>query len=267
MDLDLTDRRALVTGSSSGIGEAVAGRLAGEGAAVLVHGRNPEAVARVSRQIRAGGGHAEEVVVDLLAEDGPEVLAARSERLLGGVDIVVHSAACGLDQPWDKSGPSDWRMLYDLNVIAAARIAKVLTPGMTRRGWGRIIHIASGAATDPPAEAVAYSASKAAVVNLSVSLAKSLARTGVTVNTVSPGVVLTPRVEAHVRAIAEVEGWGDDWDEIERRVLERAVDNPTGRLGRADDVAAVVTFLASPLSGFVNGANYRVDGGSTTVVN
>lgn len=267
MDLQLEGRRALVTGSSSGIGEAAARALAAEGTAVVVHGRSADEAKRVAWEIQAAGGQAEPVTVDLLGANGPEDLAAAALRLLGGIDILVHSAASGLEQPWDSTDPAEWRMLYDLNVLAAVRLAQRLVPGMRRRGWGRVIHIASGAATEPQPASLAYSVTKAAVVNLTVGLARALDRTGVTVNTVSPGIVVTPRVQRYAIDLAAAQGWGGDWDGIEQRILRETMDNPCGRLGRPFDVAALVTFLASPLAGFVNGANHRVDGAAIGVVN
>ncbi|MEU4563477.1 SDR family NAD(P)-dependent oxidoreductase [Actinoplanes sp. NPDC023936] len=267
MNLGLEGKRALITGSSSGIGARVAGILAAEGVATVVHGRSAPAAEAVVRDIRAAGGDAEPIVAELLDDDGPERLAGAAQRHLGGVDILVNCAATGLDRPWDQTSAEDWRRLHELNVVAPARLAQALVPGMRRRGWGRLIQIASGAATAPQAGSVAYSATKAALVNLTTGLARALDRTGITVNTVSPGIVVTPRVEAYVRSLAEENGWGPDWSDIEREVLTRSIDNPTGRLGRPQDVAALVVFLASPHAGFINGANHRVDGGAIAVVN
>ena len=132
---------------------------------------------------------------------------------------------------------------------------------------GRVIQLASGEATQPFAFMPDYAATKDALVNLTVSLAKVLAETGVTANTVSPGIVVTKGVERFYRQTAEERGWGLRWEEVERRVLAEILYNPTGRLGRAEDVANLVAYLASPLSGYVNGANYRVDGGSATSIN
>ncbi|MFC7548708.1 SDR family NAD(P)-dependent oxidoreductase [Plantactinospora sp. GCM10030261] len=267
MNLGLDGRRALVTGSSSGIGARIAEMLADEGVTVVVHGRSVPAMESVVQNIRARGGDAEPVAADLLDPDGPRRLAVAAERYLGGVDILVNCAATGLDRPWDGTTEEDWRRLHELNVVTPARLAQALVPGMRRRGWGRLIQIASGAATQPQAASVAYSTTKAGLVNLTTGLAQALDRSGITVNTVSPGVILTPRVEAYVRGLAAEQGWGDDWSDIEQRVLAGSIDNPTGRLGTPDDVAALVVFLASPLAGFINGTNHRVDGGAIAVVN
>jgi 3-oxoacyl-[acyl-carrier protein] reductase len=109
-------------------------------------------------------------------------------------------------------------------------------------------------------------ASKAALLNLTASLAKRLNRTGITVNTVSPGIVVTPGVREFYRLEAGRRSWGEDWPAIEAGVLTRVLDNPTGRLGRPEEVAGLVAFVASPLAGYINGANLRIDGGSTAVV-
>ncbi len=111
-----------------------------------------------------------------------------------------------------------------------------------------------------------YAASKAALLNLTASLAKHLDRTGITVNTVSPGIVVTPGVREFYRLEARRRGWGEDWPTIEAGVLAEILDNPTGRLGRPEEVADLVAFVASPLADYINGANLRIDGGSTAVV-
>jgi 3-oxoacyl-[acyl-carrier protein] reductase len=107
---------------------------------------------------------------------------------------------------------------------------------------------------------------KAALLNLTASLAKHLNRTGITVNTVSPGIVVTPGVEKFYRLEATRRGWAPDWPAIEAAVLAEVLDNPTGRLGRPDEVADLVAFVSSPLAGYINGANLRIDGGSTAVI-
>jgi 3-oxoacyl-[acyl-carrier protein] reductase len=265
VDLQLDGKRALVTGSSTGIGAAIACRLAAEGATVLIHGRRAEAVDKLVDQIAAAGGQATGVLGDLATETGVRQVVAAG--LGSGVDILVNNAGGYANSTWDLATPEDWLGRYDSNVVAAVRLIRALTPGMRERGWGRIVQIASGEATAPFATMPDYAATKAALVNLSVSLAKHLARTGITVNTVSPGIVVTDGVERFYRQVAAERGWGDDWATIEAGVLREVLDNPAGRLGRPEDVADPVAYLASPLAGYVNGANLRVDGGSTPSVN
>jgi NAD(P)-dependent dehydrogenase (short-subunit alcohol dehydrogenase family) len=265
MDLQLRGQRALVTGSSAGIGAAIAVRLAAEGATVLVHGRRPDAVHEVVDQIGRTGGHAEPALGDLSTESGAAQVA--DVALAGGVDILVNNAGWYANTTWEQATAEDWLRGYNRNVVTAVRLIRTLVPGMRERGWGRIVQLSSGEATAPFAIMPEYAAAKAALVNLTVSLAKKLARTGITVNTVSPGIVVTPGVDAFYRKVAAERGWGDSWADIEAAVLREVLDNPTGRLGRPADVADLVAYLVSPLAGYVNGANLRVDGGSTPTTN
>jgi 3-oxoacyl-[acyl-carrier protein] reductase len=267
MDLELAGKRALVTGSSAGIGEAIAKALAGEAAVVAVHGRDAASVEGVLADIHAGGGDAHGVHGDLQSDAEVAALAERVTDTLGGVDILVNNAGIYANTTWANSTSDGWRAAYQVNVVSATELIRRLVPGMRERGWGRVIQISSGEATNPFPTMPDYAATKAALVNLTVSLAKDLDRTGVTANTISPGLIVTPGVETFFREVAAERGWGEDWTDIEARVLREVLDNPTGRLGRPDDVAIVAAFLSSPRAGYVNGANYRVDGGSTAVIN
>lgn len=265
MDLQLAGHRALVTGSSSGIGEAIAHRLAAEGASVVVHGRRSEAVHAVVEAIRAGGGDASGLLGNLA--DPAETVHLMADLERGApVDILVNNAAAFVNRGWEEATPEDWAELYAINVGAPVRLIQGLLPTMRKGGWGRIIQLGTGEAINPFAFMPDYAATKAAIVNLTVSLAKHLTRTGITANTVSPGIVVTPGVEQFYRLEGRRRGWGDDWEDIEEHVLAEVLANPTGRLGRPYEVADLVAFVASPRSGYINGANLRIDGGSTAVV-
>jgi NAD(P)-dependent dehydrogenase (short-subunit alcohol dehydrogenase family) len=265
MDLALSGHRALITGSSSGIGETIACRLAGEGAAVIVHGRRAEAVHGVVETIRAAGGEATGALADLTSAAEFAQFAAEAASA-GPVDILVNNAGAYANRSWDDATPEDWMELYAINVGAVVRCIQGFLPAMRESSWGRIIQIGTGEAINPFPGMPDYAASKAALLNLTASLAKHLNRTGVTANTVSPGIIVTPGVEQFYRSEAAKRGWGDDWHAIETHVLAEVLDNPVGRLGRPDDVADLVAFIASPLAGYIHGANLRVDGGSTAVV-
>jgi NAD(P)-dependent dehydrogenase (short-subunit alcohol dehydrogenase family) len=265
MDLQLDGLRAVVTGSSAGVGEEIARRLAAEGASVVVHGRRAEAIQAVADDIRSSGGQAAAAVADLAdPRDCARFIAA---ALSGGpVGILVNNAGLFVNRGWDQATPEDWLDLYAVNVAAVVRLIQGFVPVMRSAGFGRIIQIGTGEAVNPFATMPDYAASKAALLNLTVSLSKHLARSGVTVNTVSPGIVVTPGVQEFYRKEAARRGWPDDWAGIEDRILAEILDNPVGRLGRPDEVAALVALVASPLAGYINGANLRIDGGSTAVI-
>lgn len=128
-------------------------------------------------------------------------------------------------------------------------------------------HFTCSAGVQPYALGPDYSAAKAAIINLSISLSKDLAGTGITANTISPGTIMTAGFEQLWRDYAKTKGWGNDWNEIERNVVKEVLPNPTGRVGRIEEVASLVALVASPNGGFINGANLRVDGGYVVSVN
>jgi 3-oxoacyl-[acyl-carrier protein] reductase len=265
VDLQLKGHRAIVTGSSAGIGEAIARRLAAEGAAVIVHGRRADAVSAVAQAISADGGQAEGLTADLA--DPGDCARLISGALAGGaVDILVNNAGAFANRSWDDAAPEDWLALYATNVAAAVRCIQGFQPAMRAAGWARIVQIGTGEAVNRFPTMPDYAASKAALLNLTASLAKHLDRTGITVNTVSPGIVATPGVQEFYRLEGGRRGWDEDWPAIEAGVLAEVLDNPAGRLGRPEEVADLVAFVASPLAGYINGANLRIDGGSTAVV-
>jgi 3-oxoacyl-[acyl-carrier protein] reductase len=271
MNLQLDGKRALITGSSSGIGAGTARVLAREGAMVVVHGRDEKRARQVADEIANAGGRARVAIGDLADDAQARAVAETAEAAFGGIDIVINNAGgAGGKQQADFLGtpPETWITTYQINVISALRMVQHFIPPMKQRGWGRIIQISSTSATQPlPYSLPDYHAAKAAVVNFSVGLSKYLGGTGITVNTVMPGTVLTPALERTFRQWAHQRNWGEDWDEVERRVVAEMFPNPSGRVGRIEDVANMVAFIASPLAGFVNGANLRVDGGRVPTIN
>ena len=280
MDLHLKGKRALVTGSNSGIGEGIAHVLAGEGAVLVVHGRNEARCRGVADAIVAAGGEATFVTGDLADEAGCTRVADAVLDRLGGVDILVNNAGgrasshrtdgeggainpAWLDTPW-----SDWKWTFEQNVGAAVRLIQTLVPGMKERGFGRVVNIASAAATQVEPDLAEYQAVKAAMVNMSASLAKTLAGTGITVNTVTPGIIMSPAVKSSFTDIATKQGWDvGDWQEVERRFTSQIFVNSAGRFGDPADIGRMVALLVSPLSGYMTGANYRVDGGQIRSIN
>ncbi len=268
MDLQLQQKRALVTGSTSGIGKASALALAREGAIVVIHGRNPERADEVANAVRQAGGTAHVALGDLTDADAAAAVAEQALAATGGIDILVNNSGGVAEmKPWSATEDRDWAKTYELNVVSGIRLLHRIVPGMRERQWGRVVQIASGVAMQPWPTGADYAAAKAAMVNMTVALAKELAGTNVTVNTISPGPILTPALERAFRDIGAQKGWPEDWDEIEKRAVAEMVPNPTGRVGRVEDIANAVAYLASPLAGYINGANLRIDGGYVVAVN
>jgi NAD(P)-dependent dehydrogenase (short-subunit alcohol dehydrogenase family) len=237
--------------------------LAEEGCAVVVHGRDRARAERVASDIAASGV----AIGDLSDDAGADAVAAAC----GDIDILVNNAggAAGTSaKSWTEVNEAEWIATYQGNVVAAARMIRRLLPGMKAKGWGRIINIASVAGTQPIAFGPDYGAAKGATLNMTVSLAKSLGASGVTVNTVSPGVIMTPAVQRWVAGLAASQGWSAlDDAAMERKMTQEIVHVPVGRIGRVDDIALAVCMVASPRAGYMTGANIRVDGGQAQGVN
>lgn len=270
LDLELDGCCALVTGASSGIGTGIATALGAQGVRVLVHGRDRTRAEQVAAGIVATGGQAEAIVGDLSRDDDIEAVLERTLRA-GGVDILVNNAggpSGDFSRRFEDIPRDDWLATYAMNMVAVAELSRRLLAGMRDRGWGRLIHIASATAMQPTATGSDYAACKAAIVNLSVSIARSLSGTRITSNVISPGVIVTAGVEAWVTQLAEENGWASlSPAEIERKVAREIFGIDLTRLGRPADIAHAVLMLASPAGEFINGANLRVDGGHVLTVN
>ncbi len=266
MELQLKGKRALISGSSIGIGETIARTLATEGVLVAIHGRDADRAQAVAGSITEHGGAAVVVTGDLTDDDAVGNIVTQSERLMGGVDILINNAGgSGEKHVWEETPIEAWIAAFDRNVVTAVRLTRLLLPKMRAAGWGRVVNVSSLAGTLPPATGPDYSACKAAMNNLTKSLSKAAAGDGITVNAISPGTILTPKLEAAFRKMAAEKGWAAadaPWPEIERAVLPNIFEVPTGMVGTPEDIGSAVAFLCSPLAGYITGIDLHIDGGA-----
>jgi 3-oxoacyl-[acyl-carrier protein] reductase len=247
MDLELADRVAFVSGSHRGTGEGIAHVLAREGAHVLVHGAEPGEAERVVAAIRAAGGRADGVSGDLTTDAGAERAVREARAAAPRVDVLVNNYGAAEGPGFLDGGTDDWLLSYEKNVLSGVRLARAFAPEMRAAGFGRIVFVGTIGTARPAARWPHYYAAKGALPVLVVSLAKELARSGVTVNLVSPGLIATAEVRA-------------------RFPEERLRDNPSNAVCMPEDVGRLVAFLASPRSASINAANLRIDGGSADCV-
>jgi len=261
LNLDLNGRSALVTGSYRGTGLIIARHLAREGARVFVHGLESGQAEDAVAELAIG----EPVTGDLTTDAGAETVSSAVDEALEGnpVDILVNNYGTAGAGSWEASGTDDWLDAYQKNVLSAQRLIRAFLPRMRDHGWGRIINLGTVGSTRPNSRMPHYYASKGALATMTISLAKEVAGTGVRVNLVSPGLILTPEVEAAYLERGQRKGWGTTWEEIEPRVAQ---DIPIGRIVRREEVADLVTFLASPLADGIHGQNIRVDGGALDIL-
>ncbi|MDA3038522.1 MAG: SDR family oxidoreductase [Actinomycetota bacterium] len=246
MDLGIAGRVALVTGSHRGTGSAIAASLAAEGARVLVHGFEPGQPDAVVEAIVSRGGSARGIVGDLSSDVG----AAALLEAAGDLDIVVCNYGVAQGGRWSNVSTDAWVDAYDRNVLTAVRVAAGAAPALVERGWGRIVLLGTVGTVRPAAVRPQYYGSKAALPALTVSLAKELAGSGVTVNLVSPGLIATQEV----------------LDRLADRLVAEVFPGMSGRIALPSEVADLVTYVCSEQAGAITGSNFRIDGGSTDVV-
>ncbi|NYZ14057.1 SDR family oxidoreductase [Azospirillum sp. RWY-5-1] len=258
MDLDLSNRRALVTGSTAGIGFAIARGLAAAGAAVVVNGRSAESTERAAARIRDAvpGAVVDPVAADTATAEGAETLFA----CVDAVDILVNNLGIFEPKPFFDIPDEDWRRFFDVNVLSGVRMARRYAPGMRDRGWGRILFVSSESALNIPKEMIHYGMSKTAQLSVARGLAVELAATGVTVNAILPGPTRTEGVIDFLKSLADASGRSVEEVETEFFRTERP-GSLIRRFADPEEVANLAVYLSSPAASATTGAALRVDGG------
>jgi NAD(P)-dependent dehydrogenase (short-subunit alcohol dehydrogenase family) len=258
MKIDLSNRTALVTGSTQGIGFAIATGLAQSGADVVLNGREQRTVDNAVARLRSLVSSA--AVSGIAADLGVLQDHTALVKKMPAVDILVNNASAFSMLDFFEVSDEVWTQLWNLNVMAGIRLARAYLRGMEQKGWGRVVFISSDSAFNAPAAMIAYGVSKTAEVAVARGLAKRMAGTGVTVNSVLPGPTLTERVHAMFQE--EARKTGKPVEELATAfVREHRPSSIIRRMATVEEVANIVVYLASPLASATTGAAVRVDGG------
>src|SRR5436190_7497373 len=264
MDLGLAGRACIVTGATRGIGFATACTLCGEGARVLVVGRDPERAEAAASEAAGAGGEAAGIALDVTDPGAGSQAADACREHFGSVDVLVNNAGTSRQIPLERLADDDWQEQLDLHVMGPMRLMQAAAPLMAESGWGRIVNVCSSSGKRPSLSNAAYSVSKAAQLSLSRAFADAHVGDGVLVNAVAPGPVETPLWM----------GEGGMADQVARRQgvsREEALEAqrskiPLGRFGTEEEIAAVIVFLCSERASDVAGAAWSVDGGAVQII-
>ncbi|HVO01978.1 MAG TPA: SDR family oxidoreductase [Candidatus Cybelea sp.] len=239
MDLHIKGKRALVTGSSKGLGRAIAAALAAEGVQVAICSRNAESVAQTAATLKVEG-----FACDLTAEGAVERLVADVEKKLGGIDILVSNTGGPPPTVFDTTTDAQWRAGFESLFMSTVKLIRLCLPGMRERHWGRIMTVTSVTAREPLDGLMISNAIRPGLHGLLNALSREVGKDGITVNALMPGSTLTDRLK----------DFPFDQEEIDRTI-------PARRIGKPEDFGAVAAFLASEQAGYINGEAIAVDGG------
>lgn len=256
MKLDLENKTALISGSSKGIGFAIARQLAEEGAHVIVNGRSDSSVTMALDQIRKAvpGAKADGFTGDLSSEKATADLIKRFPE----IDILVNNLGIYEAKSFDEITDDEWRRYFEINVLSGVRLSRAYVSGMKKKNWGRIIFISSESGIQTPLEMIHYGMTKTSQLAVSRGLADFCAGTGVTVNAILPGPTLSEGVEDFVKQVSG----GQPFDEFQSEFFKSVRPNSLiKRFATSEEVAALVTFVCSPKAAAITGAALRVDGG------
>jgi NAD(P)-dependent dehydrogenase (short-subunit alcohol dehydrogenase family) len=257
MNLELKGKLALVSGSTAGIGRAIATTLAREGARVIINGRTKASVSDVVDELRSITGG------DILGFAGDLSVAAAAEQVIRDypdIQILVNNLGIFEPKPFEEIPDADWLRFFDVNVLSGVRLARLILPAMRRANWGRIIFISSESGVQIPAEMIHYGVTKTALLAVSRGLAEAVAGSAITVNSILPGPTKSRGVGDFIDNLAEASG--QSYEQIEKEFFEKV--RPTSlikRFATPEEVASLVAYIASPLASATTGAALRVDGG------
>jgi 3-hydroxybutyrate dehydrogenase len=254
-------KTALVTGSTSGIGLAIAEALAKEGATVVLNGLGSKAdIEAATARVATFGGKVSHDPANMLEPAEISAMITRAEKSQGSLDILVNNAGIQHVSPVDEFPIEKWNAVLAINLSSSFHTIRTALPGMKARKWGRIINVSSAHSLTASPFKSAYVAAKHGLAGLTKVVALEVAETGITCNAISPGFVWTPLVERQIPDLARSEGITED--EAKRKVLER---QPTRRFSQPSEVGALAVYLASEAAGNVTGTNISIDGGWTAL--
>jgi NAD(P)-dependent dehydrogenase (short-subunit alcohol dehydrogenase family) len=259
MNLQLEGKRALISGSTLGIGRAIADALAAEGVQVIINGRDAARVEQAVREM-GGGPKVSGCAADLSTAQGADLLVQFALGT-GPVDILVNNAGMFTVKEFFDIEDADWQAMFDLNVMSAVRLSRALMPAMLSRGWGRVIFIGSDQSSKPNPSMAHYAMTKTALVSIARSLAERTRGTEVTVNTLQVAPTWTDGVDAFMRQMATIERSTPEVMSKAYFAEGEARTSLLQRWARPEEIGAVVAFLCSPLASAINGSAPRADGG------
>lgn len=257
MDLQLKDKVAVVTGGSQGIGRAVAARLAHEGARVVVAARGRELLDKTAGEIRAAGGLAVAVQADVSRPEDCTRLVDETISAFGRLDILVNNAGTAATGEFESVTDEEWQADFELKLFAAIRLSRLAVVHMKQHRWGRIVNVTNIGAKQPPAKSMPTTVTRAAGLAFTKALSKEYAPHNILVNTVCIGLIQAAQHESKA-ARAGIP--------VEQLYAQAAKEIPLGRVGRAEEAANVVAFLASEAASYVTGTSINLDGGSSAVL-
>lgn len=257
IDLDLTGKRALVTGASLGIGAAAVKMLAEHGADVVFCARSQDSVDQLA-SYESVSGSITGIVADMGNGPSTDSFLQQAEEL-GGCDLLVNNVGASPSRNFLYMSDEDWQDLFELNLLSAVRCTRKFLPSMREKKWGRVVMVASAAAKYPGAALIDYGASKAAMISMSKSLGRKYGSDGVLVNSVMPGLIQTAMWERAATEIADATG-----GTMEKVIENNGKNVPVGRYGTSEEVAALIVFLCSNASSYINATSIEVDGGQAS---